>query len=177
MAIRRSSRPVSSERIARAARRLLDASTLCAIATTSPAGRPHVHTAYFAVMEDRFDVVWISDPSARHSINLRTNASAAVAVYDSSQRWGGPDRGIQLFGSAREATRRTAANAEAAYARRFRAYEPGELAAYRFYVFLPTSVKLFDERSFAAGVFVTARVDRTGGVTWQRTDVYSSQDR
>jgi uncharacterized protein YhbP (UPF0306 family) len=175
MAIRRSSRPVSSERIARAARRLLDASTLCAIATTSPRGRPHVNTAYFA-FTNQFDVVWISERSARHSINLRANAASAVAVYDSSQRWGGPDRGIQLFGSAREASKRSAPDAEAAYARRFPAYEPGQLVAYRFYVFHPTSVKLFDERSFGAGVFVTARVDRTGRVTWKRTDVYS-QDR
>jgi uncharacterized protein len=175
MAIRRSSRPVSSERIARAARRLLDASTLCAIATTSPRGRPHVNTAYFA-FTNQFDVVWVSERSARHSINLRANAASAVAVYDSSQRWGGPDRGIQLFGSAREASKRSAPEAEAAYARRFPAYEPGQLVAYRFYVFHPTSVKLFDERSFGAGVFVTARVDRTGRVTWKRTDVYS-QDR
>jgi uncharacterized protein len=175
MAIRRSWRPVSSERIARAARRLLDASTLCAIATTSPRGRPHVNTAYFA-FTNQFDVVWVSERSARHSINLRANAASAVAVYDSSQRWGGPDRGIQLFGSAREASKRSAPDAEAAYARRFPAYEPGQLVAYRFYVFHPTSVKLFDERSFGAGVFVTARVDRTGRVTWKRTDVYS-QDR
>jgi uncharacterized protein YhbP (UPF0306 family) len=175
MAIRRSSRPVSSERIARAARRLLDASTLCAIATTSPRGRPHVNTAYFA-FTNQFDVVWVSERSARHSINLRANAASAVVVYDSSQRWGGPDRGIQLFGSAREASKRSAPDAEAAYARRFPAYEPGQLVAYRFYVFHPTSVKLFDERSFGAGVFVTARVDRTGRVTWKRTDVYS-QDR
>ena len=172
MAIRRSSRPVSPERIARAARRLLDASTLCAIATTSPRGRPHVNTAYFA-FTNQFDVVWISERSARHSINLRANAASAVAVFDSSQRWGGPDRGIQLFGSAREASKGSAPDAEAAYARRFPAYEPGQLVAYRFYVFHPTSVKLFDERSFGAGVFVTARVDRTGRVTWKRTDVYS----
>ena len=175
MAIRRSTRPVSSERIARAARRLLGASTLCAIATTSPRGRPHVNTAYFA-FTNQFDIAWLSEPSARHSINLRANAAAAVAVYDSSQRWGGSDRGIQLFGSAREASKRSVADGEAAYARRFPAYEPGQPVAYRFYVFHPTSVKLFDERSFGAGVFVTARVDRTGGVTWERTDVYS-QDR
>jgi uncharacterized protein YhbP (UPF0306 family) len=173
MAIRRSPRPVSSERIARTARRLLDASTLCAIATTSPRGRPHVNTAYFA-LTNQFDIVWLSEPSSRHSINLRANSAAAVTVYDSSQRWGGSDRGIQLFGSARDASKRSAADAEAAYARRFSAYEPGQLVAYRFYVFHPTSVKLFDERAFGAGVFVTARVDRTGGLIWQRTDVYSS---
>ncbi|MGH2525211.1 MAG: pyridoxamine 5'-phosphate oxidase family protein [Actinomycetota bacterium] len=162
--------------MARAARRLLDASTLCAIATTTPRRRPHVNTAYFAFTNE-FDVVWLSEPSARHSINLRANAAAAVSVYDSSQRWGGSDRGIQLFGSAREASKRSAPDAEAAYARRFPAYEPGQLVAYRIYVFHPTSVKVFDERSFGAGVFVTARVDRSGRVTWERTDVYSSRDR
>jgi uncharacterized protein YhbP (UPF0306 family) len=172
MAIRRSTRPVSSDRIERATRRLLDASMLCAIATTSPRGRPHVNTAYFARMGE-FDLVWLSEPGARHSINLRTNPATAIAVYDSSQRWGGSDRGIQLFGSAREASGRSLAEAELAYSRRFRAYEHDELAAYRFYRFRPKSVKLFDESSFGGGVFVTARVDRTGGVTWQRTDVYN----
>jgi hypothetical protein len=164
---------VSSARIERAARRLLDASALCAIATTTPDGRPHVNTAYFARAE-AFDLVWLSEPAAQHSINLRANRSAAIAVYDSTQRWGGSDRGIQLFGSARELPRRSVTDAERAYSRRFRAYEHGELAAYRFYVFRPTSVKLFDERSFGAGVFVTARVGRAGHASWQRTDVYSA---
>jgi len=99
--VERSSKHPSASRLAAIARRLLEASTLCAIATVSPGGRAHVNTAYFAWGPD-FDVVWLSAPEARHSRNVRANPSAAVAVFRSTQRWGGSDRGIQLFGRARE---------------------------------------------------------------------------
>src|SRR5919201_7139518 len=102
MTITRSMRRVGEARIKRLAHELLDASTLCAIATVSPRDRAHVNTAYFAWAPD-LRLVWLSAPAARHSRNLRANPSAAVAVYDSSQTWGKPDRGIQLFGSTREA--------------------------------------------------------------------------
>jgi nitroimidazol reductase NimA-like FMN-containing flavoprotein (pyridoxamine 5'-phosphate oxidase superfamily) len=93
------------------ARRLLSASTLCAIATVSPGSRSHVNTAYFA-WSRALDVVWLSAPEALHSRNVRTNPSVAVAVYDSTLSWGGPDRGIQLFGSASELAGRAALEAE-----------------------------------------------------------------
>ena len=82
-------------------RRLLDESKLCAIATVSPGARAHVNTAYFA-WSPTFDLVWLSAPEARHSRNIRADPSAAVAVYRSTQTWGGSDHGIQLFGRARE---------------------------------------------------------------------------
>jgi adenylylsulfate kinase-like enzyme len=44
MAIQRTSRSFSATRIARLAHKLLDASTLCAIATVSPGGQAHVNT-------------------------------------------------------------------------------------------------------------------------------------
>jgi uncharacterized protein YhbP (UPF0306 family) len=174
MAITRSTRPVARARIVTVARRLLDASTLCAIATVSPAGRPHVNTAYFAWTRG-FDLVWLSEPSARHSLNLRTNPGAAIAVYDSDQRWGEADRGIQLFGSVREAAGPTARDAERVYARRFPAYARTDLGDYRFYRFRAGRMKLFDEHALGPGVFVTARVDRRGTVAWERTDVYGAQ--
>jgi uncharacterized protein YhbP (UPF0306 family) len=57
---------------------------LCAIATVSPGNRAHVNTAYFAWSRE-FELVWLSEPAARHSRNLRANSTAAIAVYDSSQ--------------------------------------------------------------------------------------------
>jgi uncharacterized protein YhbP (UPF0306 family) len=166
--IRRSTRPVGAARIRRVARALLDASELCAIATVSREGRAYVNTAYFAWASD-LRIVWISDPGASHSRNLRSNGSAAVAVYDSSQTWGKPDRGIQLFGSARELDEDAAEDASQVYARRFPDYEAGQ---YRCYELRPRRIKLFDERVLGAGVFVTARVGRDGEVAWQRTDLY-----
>ena len=143
------------ERLTALARSLLDASTLCAIATVAPRGRAHVNTAYFAWSE-AFELVWLSDPRSQHSRNIRARGTAAVAVYDSAQRWGRPDRGIQLFGTARELEQ--ARTAEALYGARFADYTP--IAAYRFYAFRPRRVKLFDERELGSAVFVSARVAR-----------------
>ena len=161
----RSRRRVSRARIRSLAEELLEASTLCAIATATPQGKAHVNTAYFAWAPD-LRIVWMSEPRARHSRNLRTNPSAAVAVYDSGQTWGEPDRGIQLFGDVRAG----GGDAEALYARRFGRYE--DAGAYRFYELVPRRLKLFDEPSLGGGVFVTARVGRDGALSWERTERY-----
>ena len=166
--ITRSRRRVSAARLRAVAEELLEASTLCAISTVSPGGRSHVNTAYFAWAPD-LRIVWLSEPRARHSRNLRTNPSAAIAVFDSNQTWGKPDRGIQLFGSARLGDD----EAEEIYAARFSDHEGFE--AYRPYVLVPSRVKLFDERTLGAATFVTARVARNGKLSWERTEVYDSR--
>jgi len=173
MPIERSTRPIASARITAVARRLLNASTLCAIATVSPRSRAHVNTAYFA-WSPELDLVWLSEPRARHSRNVRTKTTVAVAVYDSNQSWGKPDQGIQLFGSAREAVGAAARDAEKIYARRFPEYEHANFSAYRFYRFRPRRAKLFDERALGAGVFVTARISRGGRIAWERTEIYDA---
>jgi uncharacterized protein YhbP (UPF0306 family) len=151
---------------------LLDASTLCAIATVS-GSRAHVNTAYFA-WSSEFRLIWLSEPRARHSRNLRENASVAIAVFDSGQVWGKPDRGIQLFGSARELAGRTAEVGERVYAERFPDYRREDNSAYQFYEFRPRRLKLFDEPTLGSGVFVTARIVAGGELTWERTEIYQS---
>jgi hypothetical protein len=119
---------------------------------------------YFA-WNQRFEVFWISDPDSVHSRNLTGNSSAAVTIYASNQVWGRPDRGIQLFGTA-GTTRRADA-----YAKRFKDFDPdgNDLPYYRF---RPRTVKLFDERSLAPAMLVTARV--TGdGLAWTKTEVWT----
>jgi uncharacterized protein YhbP (UPF0306 family) len=171
MPIERSSKHPSNTRLLAVARRLLDASTLCAIATVSPGGRAHINTAYFA-WGPAFEIVWLSAPDARHSRNVRANGSAAVAVFRSTQRWGGSDKGIQLFGKARELRGRAALDAERLYAKRFRAYD-GDMPAFRFYRLLTKRMKLFDERVLGGGTFVTVSVQRAGRVIWERTESFS----
>jgi uncharacterized protein YhbP (UPF0306 family) len=173
MSIERSSRTYGQTRLTKIARRLLETSTLCAISTVSPPGRPHVNTAYFALGSGA-RLVWISDPRARHSRNIGAKTAVAVAVYDSHQTWGGPDRGIQLFGSAAMASGAGALEAERIYARRFPGFTPGEFADYRPYVFRPRRVKLFDEPVLGAGIFVTAKVGADGKLAWERTEIYHS---
>jgi uncharacterized protein YhbP (UPF0306 family) len=156
------------------ARELLNASPLCAIATVAPGGRAHVNTAYFAWSPD-FDLVWLSESRAKHSRYVRANDTVAVAVYDSSQVWGEPDRGIQLFGSAREVEGGSAHDSEALYAKRFPEYRPSDLSAYRFYRFRTRHLKLFDERALGTGVFVTASMTGERRLAWERTEIYRSE--
>jgi uncharacterized protein YhbP (UPF0306 family) len=173
MTIKHSKRPVSSARITALVERLLEASTLCAIATVSADGRAHISTAYFA-WSPKLDLVWLSEPSAKHSRNVGAGGTAAVAVYDSNQSWGKPDRGIQLFGSASETIGAAAADAETLYTNRFPDYPREDLNAYRFYVFHPFRLKLFDERELGAGRSVIAGVDGSGRLSWERTDIYGT---
>ena len=171
MGIERSERLLAASRIASEAPQLLDASTLCAIATVSSRGRAHINTAYFA-WTPKLEIVWLSEPRAKHSRNVRANDSVAITVYDSTQHWGDPDRGIQLFGTAREVKRSAAGAFEAVYAARFPAYKRSDPPAYRFYVLRPLRLKLFDENELGSGAFVIARVARDGRTTWERTDIY-----
>jgi uncharacterized protein YhbP (UPF0306 family) len=166
MPVERRARRVSQTRLRELAHALLEASSLCAIATVSVTKTPHVNTAYFAASAE-LDLVWLSDPESQHSRNLAANPAAAVAIYDSRQTWGVADRGIQLFGSARLPSR--PGEAEALYAARFATYDPARFTSYRLYRFRPRTVKLFDEQKLGGGVFVTAR-SRGGSLEWQRTE-------
>lgn len=112
MAIKLSKRRVAPGRLGAEARSLLQASTLCAIATVTSGGQAHVNTAYFA-WSDEFQLVWLSEPHAQHSRNVRANGRASVAVYDSAQRWAGRDRSIQLCATARELEHSADGDAEA----------------------------------------------------------------
>lgn len=168
MAIERLHRRIAASRLDAAARDLLEASALCAIATVSRHGRPHVNTAYFAWTLE-LDIVWISDRGARHSRNIHATGQAAAAVYDTDQSWCGSDRGIQLLGDAAPADGAAAADAARVYAARFPAYR--EDGAYRLYVMRTQRVKLFDEARFGDGVFVTARRGRDRSLAWERTDI------
>jgi len=138
------------------------------MATVAAGRRAHINTAYFCSSAD-LDVYFLSDPSALHCRNLTTNPTMAITVFSSSQRWGHPDRGVQLFGTCREASARHAVEAERLYRQRFPAYGRwrrvngagnGGAFRYRFYHFAPRMVKILDERTFGAGVFVYAAVRR-----------------
>ena len=168
-------RAVARARIERAAFGLLDASSLCAISTLSPRTTAHINTAYF-VWSHELDIFWLSDPAARHSRNIRVRPNTAIAVYDSQQVWGRPDRGIQLFGSTLRLPAAETAHAESLYAARFPKYATPDLGAYRFYRFRTGRLRVFDESAFGPGVFVTARIDTGGHLIWVRTDIYTGAE-
>ncbi len=170
MAVRRTAKRPSGSRLVAMARRLLNQSTLCAIATVAPGPRAYVNTAYFA-WSAAFEIVWLSSPEAHHSRNIRANPSTAVAVYDSTQTWGGSDRGIQLFGAAKELHGRDARVAERLYAARFKAYD-ADLDAYRFYRLRARRMKLFDEHALGGATWVTVAVGAGGRLRWLSTVTY-----
>ena len=172
MAVERLVRRLSSTRIVSLASGLLDRSTLCALSTITAPRRAHINTAYFAWDRATFDIVWLSAPEAQHSRNLRRDPSTAIAVFDSRQTWGRPDRGIQLLGVAREVGAGERRAAVALYRRRFSDYDESNLDTYRLYRFRPRRVKLFYERVLGGGVFVTARVYADGRTSWMRTERY-----
>jgi hypothetical protein len=144
---------------------ILDSTSLCALATVAPGPRAHGSHVCFARSAE-LEVYFLSDPRSNHARRLEENPSMAVSVFDSHQRWGGPDRGAALDGTCRALAGRAAARAEAIYGRRFAAYprwkaatSPGEAALrWRFFGFRPSRAKVFDEPAFGEGVFVTARV-------------------
>jgi uncharacterized protein YhbP (UPF0306 family) len=164
---------VHPKQIATMARQLLEASTLCSIASVCDDGRPHINTVYFAC-NDLMDVFWMSEPEAQHSQNVRASGAVAIAVYDSNQPWGTPGRGIQLFGQAEQLEGEAAREAKATYRQRFAALSEPDYGAYRFYRCKLRRVKLFDERVLGDATFVTARINQGGEFVWERTDGYRS---
>jgi hypothetical protein len=97
----------------------------------------------------------------------------AMTVFRSEQPWDEPGRGAQLFGRCAQARGRKTREAEALYGTRFPAYgrhlrgrreEDRRMAkglrAYRFYRFVPRTVKILDEAEFGSAVFVVADVPR-----------------
>lgn len=173
MGIARSNRRVATSRLAASAHDLLEASTLCAIATVDRRGRSYINTAYFAWNRD-FQIVWLSEPRAQHSKNLAAHDSAAIAVFDSAQTWGNPDRGIQLFGRAHALTADD--DARELYTARFPRFADANLGAYRFYRFRAERLKLFDETNLGGGTFVSASLDRARKPIWEKTIVYQSKN-
>lgn len=151
--------------------RILRNNVLCSIATLR-GNRAHINTAYFAY-SPALELYCLSAPDSVHCRNLEVNPSMAMTVFSTAQTWGKPDRGMQLFGVARQARGHQADVAERWYARRFRAYalavagaseanrrQARQLRSYRFYRFVPTKLKILDEREFGSGVFVVVAIPR-----------------
>ena len=164
---------ISDKRVQSSVFGILGQNVLCSMSTVGPKNRAHINTAYFAYSPE-LELYFLSDSDSRHCRNLLRNPSMAIAVFSSSQEWSGHDRGIQLFGTCRRPRGRDAERAEHAYGDRFAAYgewlrgtreadrtRVARLRSYAFYRFLPTDVKILDEREFGA-VFVVASVPTRG---------------
>jgi uncharacterized protein YhbP (UPF0306 family) len=145
--------------------RLLSENVLASFATSDGRGNAHINTAYYAWSAD-WSLFFYSYPESRHSRNVTRRSSMAVAIFDSHQRWGSPDRGVQLFGTCSEATGKWANLAAAVYSKRFPGFDRWRLRTEREegsfrlrpYRFRPQRVKLFDERTLGGGRFVEVTI-------------------
>jgi uncharacterized protein YhbP (UPF0306 family) len=140
----------------------LQENTLCTLATVRKNSQAHISPVYFCYSED-LELYFLSDPRSHHCQNLLTNASMAVTIFDSSQKWGRADSGMQLFGTCRETQGEYTRQAELLYAKRFQGFAKWKTAhseevsfRYRFYRFVPRALKILDESEFGGGVFVAA---------------------
>lgn len=158
---------LTAERVWRSIIHVLDGTTLGAWATVTSGGEAHVNTAYYSYSEDLV-LHFMSHPNSLHCLNVNANSSMAVAIFASEQKWTDPGRGLQLFGQCNQLRGEDAATAERAYGQRFRTYadwkgslKPGDAALdYRFYRFVPHTVKVLDEAEFGDAVWVEVQIAR-----------------
>lgn len=159
---------LSGEQVQTSLFRILKANVLCSMATVTPDNQAHINTAYFCY-SDALELYFLSHPHALHCRNLDTNASMAMTIFSSSQQWGGPDQGVQLFGRCAPVRGAQVTQAEHLYGQRFPAYATWKQRlgrknvgrGYRLYRFLVERVKVFDEKHLGEALFVEARVHRT----------------
>ena len=145
---------------------ILAKTDLCSIATIKGKSQSYIHTAYFAYSK-RLELFFLSGPQTQHCLNLKTNSSVAVAVYDSRQTWNRAKKGLQLWGSCAVAKGRKKTEAAYRYGKRFNAYrkwiaslsteERSEFTS-QFYVIKVKSMKIFDEAVFGEDAFVSLRL-------------------
>ena len=165
MATRLVRRSIDEPVISKCLRRFLSENVLASFATVDGREKAYINTAYFAWSES-WTLYFYSYPLAKHSRNIRWNPSMAVAVFDSHQTWGSPDRGVQLFGVCSEAQGRAKAEAVRCYASRFPGFSRWvettrrQEGAFRLrpYRFRARRAKLFDERTLGSGVFAQVRL-------------------
>lgn len=147
--------------------RILNENVLCSMATVTSDFQAYVNTAYFSYSEN-FELYFVSHPGSCHCRNLETNPSMAMTVFSSSQAWGSPDQGLQLFGTCGLARGADAIKALNSYAGRFPTYtgwqrslspdDPGK--NYQLYRFLVNRVKVFDEQAWGSALSILATVIR-----------------
>ena len=165
----------AQSRLRKSAMRIFSDSKLCSIATVTRNKKAHINTAYFAFSND-LTLFFLSDPNSTHCQNLSSNPSTAVAIYNSSQHWKGPDRGIQLFGRCAQTEGVQTQEAERFYSKRFPKYLKWKKTfstlgrrntiRYQFYRFVRERLKILDEREFGYGVFLEVTVNRKTERQW-----------
>jgi hypothetical protein len=115
------------------------------LSTSSPSGEPHAAPVYFVAGEG-MRLYFFSEADSRHSLDLKDNPRAAIAIYPECHDWR-DIRGLQLRGEVRRVPR--GAEWEAAwklYAAKFPFVSALKAVVERntLHVFVPHWVRLVD---------------------------------
>ncbi|MDP1706878.1 MAG: pyridoxamine 5'-phosphate oxidase family protein [bacterium] len=142
---------------------ILNKNILCSIATIRDKNSSHINTAYFCYSSD-YEFYFLSDPSSQHVLNLTENQSTAIAIYESSQKWGTNLMGLQMFGTCSLVKKLEIPKSYLLYAKRFHNFtnwikHPNELVSgikeTKLYKFTPKKFKIFDEPTFGKDEYVS----------------------
>jgi nitroimidazol reductase NimA-like FMN-containing flavoprotein (pyridoxamine 5'-phosphate oxidase superfamily) len=99
------------------AQALIAANRYLTLGTADASGAPWTSPVWFAATDDLSDVLWVSDPQARHSRNVAARAQVSLVIFDSTA----PPGAAQAFYAsavAEQVTGAAVAGAVAAYSRR-----------------------------------------------------------
>lgn len=126
------------------------------------AGASNVCPVYFALY-DETSLCFVTNVNSKHAKLLDKTDSASIAIYDSSQLWANPKVGIQMIGSCKQASIVETVKARTSYAERFpESIEDTTvtemvaltLDGFRFFLFTPTEIKIFDEPRFGEETYI-----------------------
>lgn len=169
MAIRLVHPDYTSEKLIEVVTNILNSTEIFSMATANRKGTNHIYAAYFCFNDD-LDLYSVSDISTTHAKNIADVPEVAVSVFDSHQPWESSHRGLQLFGKCRQASLLESARALKYHSQRFHAYAEyisalnpfdRERSPYKFFIFQPDRIKLFDETEFGEETFVLAELQRS----------------
>jgi predicted pyridoxine 5'-phosphate oxidase superfamily flavin-nucleotide-binding protein len=93
---------------------IMDASRYMTIATADAQGVPWVSPVWFA-RQGRDGLLWVSDPTARHSRNIAVRPEVAIVVFDSGVA-PGDAQGVYLEATAEQLSGAALADGIAAFA-------------------------------------------------------------
>jgi hypothetical protein len=109
-----------------AARAIIDASLYMVLATADRSGRPWASPVYFAPRGYR-ELLWVSDPGARHSLNFEERTEVGIVIFDSSVPIS-TGQGVYVSANAEELTGPEREDALTVFSRRTLAYGGREFA-------------------------------------------------
>ena len=96
----------------------LDAHTTLTLATQGETGAPQAADLYYARLDDRLQLCFISTPSSRHVANIARDPRVACTVHAAASRWR-DIRGVQIEGLCARLSGMPAAQAWRRYVARF----------------------------------------------------------